>query len=134
MEPITNSQIKAVHVLLSKRGLLDEKEYIIKMLTSNRTGHVTGMTKYEAADLIRYMSKNDPRKGAEDTMRKKIISMAHEMGWHLEGSVKINMDRVNQWCETYGYLHKRLNQYSYAELPGLISQFETVYIKFLKGL
>lgn len=131
---VTLGQISAIHASLNKVGLMDEKRHMIGMFTDGRTQSTKEMTKAEAAELIRYLSKHNPRAGAEDKMRKKILSMAHEMGWHIPDTHKISMARVNEWCVNYGYLHKRLDAYNYAELPKLVGQFETVYVKFLKEL
>ena len=58
-----------------------------------------------------------------DKMRKKIISICHEMGWKLANG-KIDMKRVNEFCEKRGHGKKRLDDYEYKELPLLITQFE----------
>lgn len=130
----TARQKSAIFTLLGRHGLMDEKENIIATFTDGRTTSTKEMTDREAREMIQYLMKHNPRAGAEDKMRKKVLSMAHEMGWRVVGTEKISMARVNQWCITYGYLHKPLDQYSYDELPKLISQFESVYAKFLKGL
>ena len=78
-------------------------------------------------------------------MRGKILSRAHELGWHkkdAKGNVvrdratqkaKIDFDRVNEWCVKYGYLSKKLDKYTYAELPKLLWQFQQYYKQYLKG-
>jgi len=63
------------------------------------------------------------------------------MGWYTsppalssgEGAKrKLDMRRVNNWCLKYGYLHKLLDEYTYEELPKLVTQFEEVYKDMLR--
>jgi hypothetical protein len=68
-----------------------------------------------------------------DRMRKKILSICHEMRMQKEGSTKIDMARVNKLCCERGYLHKDLDKYTRAELPMLITQFERMLRDYLKG-
>jgi hypothetical protein len=79
---------------------------------------------------------NTPAQQA-NTMRKKIIALAHQMGWskiHPGSGNKIaDMQRIDEWCNKYGYLHKRLNQYTIEELPKLVTQYQNLYNSFLKG-
>lgn len=66
-------------------------------------------------------------------MRRKCISICHEMGWKLENG-KIDMRRVDEFCEKRGHGHKKLNFYSEKELPMLITQFEKLLkSKYAKG-
>ncbi|WP_145859076.1 hypothetical protein [Pedobacter suwonensis] len=67
-------------------------------------------------------------------MQRKILSMAHEKGWKLPGG-KINMAKVNGWCMKYGVpVHKPFNDYTVAELPALVTQFEKMYAKHLNAI
>lgn len=102
--------------------------------TSGRSGSSKDLTSDEANALIRHLKQLDPEEVAAEKMRRKIISMAHEMGWRLPGTTRADMQRIDSWCVKYGYLHKKLNQYLPAELPALVTQFEAVYKSFLKGI
>lgn len=129
---ITPSQLRAIHTLLSKQGLRDEKDSIVSSFTAGRTTHSSAMLFDEAAALIGHLKSLDPEDKASDKMRNKILSMAHEMGWRLaprEGEVKgrVDMKRVDNWCLKYGHVKKRLDDYKYNELPKLVSQFDEVY-------
>lgn len=140
-------QIKAIYALLGKHGLREEKESIVGSFTAGRTNSTKAMTKAEAAALIGHLKSLDPTDTRSDKMRNKILSMAHEMNWCLTASPlaspltlskgegekrKVDMAHVNNWCVKSGYLHKPLDEYTYNELPRLVSQFEEVYKSYLK--
>lgn len=136
---LTPNQLRAIHALLKDAGLTDDKESIVDSFSGGRTKHVSELKKGEAAALIGHLKSLDTTTHRADKMRNKILSMAHEMGW--EKSVDknqltkikrpIDMDRVNNWCIKYGYLHKKLDAYNYKELPRLVTQMEGVYKDYL---
>jgi hypothetical protein len=71
-------------------------------------------------------------------MRRKIIAITRSMGWQKNvvqpnGSIiqKADMQRIDEFCKSKGYLHKKLNQYLYNQLPTLVSQFEAVQKSYL---
>ncbi|MBA9078961.1 hypothetical protein [Rufibacter quisquiliarum] len=66
-------------------------------------------------------------------MRKKIISMAHKMRWQIDGT-KVDIARIDAWCRKYGAPAKGFNDYTYNELPKLVTQFGKVYKSYLEGL
>ncbi|MCE9538711.1 MAG: hypothetical protein K8R85_05790, partial [Bacteroidetes bacterium] len=68
-----------------------------------------------------------------DKMRKKILSICHEMNWTNEKG-KINWKMLNDYLLKYGYLHKALNDYKETELPTLVSQFEALLKHFYKKI
>lgn len=121
---------KQLHALLSQTGLMEHKEGLVLCFTCNRTTHSREMTEIEANELIGYLRQQPDR---AEKMRKKILSMAHEMGWHQlkNGRYVIDMSRVDGWMIKFSYLHKSLNSYKYKELPTLVTQFELVYKSFL---
>ena len=136
MQTITGPQLKTIHVLLHKAGMSDkdDKQNAILHFTANRTPSSKAMYKEEARALIEHLKAIDNTAVVDDKMRKKILSMAHEMDWRKAGTVKIDMDRVNNWCVKYGYLHKKLDAYTHKELPKLLTQFEGVYKDFINKL
>lgn len=135
MNTITLTQLKTIHTLFSKAGLKDkdDKKSIIRTYTKERSESSKDLTFKEAAALIGHLKTFDVKDPKADKMRKKILSLAHEMGYKLESGA-IDMNRVNAWTSKYGYLHKPLNSYTYEELPVLVSQFETVYKQFINKL
>ncbi len=120
---------------------MGQKANLVEGLTKGRTDKSSELNNVEANELIRYLRsqlppmRHDGQKVKADKMRKKIISYAWQMNWVLDTMpVKVNMDRVNAWAIKYGYLHKALNEYTYQELPKLVSQFENLYNSYLSGL
>lgn len=128
------AQVTAIYTLLNKHGLRDEKESIVSGFTAGRTDSVRAMSFDEAAALIGHLKGLDQEEAGSDKMKNKILSMAHEMGWRIRGTEKIDMDHVNNWCKSLSYAKKPLDEYSYKELPKLVSQFEEVYKSYLKGI
>lgn len=128
------AQIKAIYTLLGQHNLRDEKESIVKAFSGGRTKSVTNLKLNEAAALIGHLKSLDEYDNRSTKMRNKILSMAHEMRWRKQGTEDIDMDHVNNWCIAKGYLHKKLDDYTYQELPKLVSQFEEVYKSYLKGV
>ncbi len=148
--PITSNQIIIIQTIINKdNNLKAAKEDIIKEASGNRTSSVKELLFTEADSLIKGLKKESSFKKELDKsdpchkMRGKILSHAHTIGWHKKdarGNVirdkatqkpKIDFDRVNEWCTKFGYLHKRLDKYTYAELPTLVSQFEKVVDNYL---
>jgi hypothetical protein len=125
MQTISKPQLITVNTLLSKLGLQARKTDIITGFTGGRSSSSRDMSFNEASALIQHLKGLDPQERKAEVMRRKIISMAHEMGWHLPGGNKIDMRRVDAWCLKYGYRHKKLDGYQYKDLPLLVTQFET---------
>jgi hypothetical protein len=131
--PITISQLTAIHTLLSKHSLKDEKASIVEAFSAGRTTSSKELRFAEAAALIGHLKSLEPTVGGAEKMRNKILSMAHEMNWRHEGTQRVDMDHVNNWCLSRGYIKKKLDDYTYNELPKLVTQFEEVYKSYLKG-
>ena len=128
---------KKIYTLLGIQNLRDEKESIVSTFTGGRTTSVSSMNYNEARALIGHLVSLDPVENSTTKMRNKIISMGYEMRWTKatgSGIHAIDMDHVNNWCISKGYMHKKLDDYTYSELPKLVSQFEEVYKSYLKAL
>ena len=142
MKDITKTQIAAVHVLLDKHGLTDDKANIIKQISNGRTSSTRELKFEEAMRWINAMNNKQPNDSdKKQRMFKHIIAMAHEMGWikkekrvMREGDIKVvNIyDDLHAWVEKYGYLHKPMHKYTYEELPKLVTQFKAVYADKMK--
>lgn len=148
MRSITKQQISAIHALLSKHNLLEEKRQIIAQISNGRTESTTALTWTEAQQWINAMNKGKeykPNPIAEKDKQKMInamIATAHEMGWikkktvaQPDGSLvqKNDYTDLHAWVEKYGYLKKPLKQYTYEELPTLVTAFRKVYFAWLKN-
>lgn len=134
MKTINPNQLKAIHALLGINGLRDEKQNIVSAFTGGRTTHVSEMSSAEAAALIGHLKSLNNTEAGATRMRNKILSMAHEMNWRIEGTKRVSMQHVNNWCTSRSYLKKPLDNYTYNELPKLVSQFEEVYKSHLKAV
>lgn len=143
---ITKAQIKLIHTLLhlyeTLRGFkIDPSEKIefVKECSGGRVTSTTQLTWQEAKKMIEVLQNltcvTDEYQKA-DRMRKLIIHYARQMGWEneAEGKRRADMDRIEGWCIKFGYLHKKLNEYTTQELPRLVTQFQNVYKSFLKAI
>lgn len=120
-------------MLVKELGLdADTKEDMICLHTDGRTTSIRGLTFKEADAVIKLLLGGETAaQSAAAKMRRKIMSMAHEVGWELAGG-KLDMPRLNNWCSKYGYLKKPLDAYTEAELPRLVTQYEGAYYSHLK--
>jgi hypothetical protein len=148
---------KQLHALLTQTNMVAAKPHLVESFTNGRTNSSKDMSHYEAIELVKHLKQmlankqlpnTSPRhitqstiqnsKFKIDKMRKKIIALAHQMGWsaiHPTSGNKIaDTKRINEWCKKYGYLHKELNSYTIDELPKLVTQFENLYKSFLKAI
>jgi hypothetical protein len=130
----STDQIRCISTMLRKLGLDEHKASIISGATDGRTESRGDLQRTEATDLIKYLKGLDPDEVSAEKMRRKIISRAHEMGWRMPGTLRVDMKRLDDWCGKFGYRHKHLNSYTLAELPALVTQFDAVYTSFLKSL
>lgn len=131
--PVT--YIRRMHMLLNKAGLntAGDKKSLALEYSQGKTDKTSDLSLEQYKRLIRDLDTVYGRMDAAAKMRRKIISRAHEMSWYKKqpGKPEIDMDRIDRWCSTYGYLHKPLNDYDVYELPKLVSQFDMVYYDFL---
>ena len=134
---MNNNLNKELYVLLNNTGLMPQKRSLVLGFTTGRSESTRDLTDHEAKDLIKYL-RTQPNKHDEaaDKMRKKIISMAHECGWHnlVDNKWVVDMRHLDMWCQRFSYLKKEFNKYTLAELPALVSQFEKVYKSYLKKI
>jgi hypothetical protein len=143
--PATAKQVGMIKGLMAQLGLLEDSKGYAMQYSNNRTEHIGELTTAEANLLIKNLMPAGKQKPNEhiakaeacNTMRRKIISMAREMGWHqrnADGRLVANMERVEQWCKDYGYLNKGLNAYTFEELPKLVTQMEYALADFRNKL
>lgn len=99
---------------------MPQKETLVLAFSNGRCKSSKELTLQEAGALITHLKSLD----GSHKMRRKIISMAHELGWKIPGTKKIDMDAINEWCKKYGFGKKELNEYTEQELPKLVTQFQ----------
>jgi hypothetical protein len=135
MADITPGQIKIINTIISVRNLKEYKEDMVRAFSDGRVSSTTGLTYAEADALIKHLNADktaDFEKGHK--MRGLILSMAHELHWHIPGTNKIDFKVLNNWCVKFGYLKKKIDAYTYAELPKLVTQFRNMHADFIKKL
>jgi hypothetical protein len=137
MKPITPAQLKLLNTLVSKMHIpKDEKAMMVEGFSDGRCTSSKDLFSSEAIEIIKHLKSFDPEESKATKMRKKIFYYAHEMHWQIkkDGKLLIDPKRVDDWCIKYSYLKKKLDRYTYKELPKLVSQFENVYRHFLKSI
>lgn len=127
----TKQQIKAINAFLAKNGMMEDKAAIVSEATNGRTTHSTELYFDEAKQLLAGFLNQQPQDNGP--MVRKLFAMAHNLQWITEtnqvqpnGSIKPVKDysRLLAWVKKYGYLGKPLKQYTYSEMPKLVTQFE----------
>lgn len=135
----TPDQSKQLHATLARLGMMDSKKDLAFTYSNGRTDSTSELTEFECDQLLRDLRRNlplpkkvqkgDSNQDPADKMRKKILSICHEMGWeNLDGSIDWKV--LNGWLKKYGYLHLPLNAYELDELPQLVTQFENLLKSF----
>ncbi len=132
----TLDQNRRLHALKGELMLDHEVfEDLVYQFTGGRETSSKEMLMEECQAMINHLSLLTKDKGVSpeaaraDKMRKKIISICHEMNLKLD-SGKIDMHRVNYVCQESTYLKKKLDQYTLSELPKLVTQFEQILKSF----
>lgn len=140
-KPASKAQIKAINIILKKLGRFDDKGYMILHLTNCRTCHSSELYFDEASELLQFLNKLQADKKDDKPSKKmmgKLFAMAHEMGWvtvnvtddwergpnYVNVSREYDYSRLYDWVLKYGWKKKPLNDYTYDELPKLVSVFE----------
>lgn len=130
MIPRSLKQNNQLHGLIGRLRIDTEtKQDLVYAYSGGREVSSKGLWYHECQALINCLFART--KGAvwsdsspENKMRRKILSICHEMRWKDEITDNIDWKHLNDWLKKYGYLHKKLNDYTAAELPTLITQFE----------
>lgn len=120
--------------MINKLGLQNAKEELVYSFSDQRTTSRAELSFDEAKALIAHLKRQDPEEKKAEVMRRKIIAYCHQMKRYKPGTAQVDMKWLDGWCVKFGYLHKKLDQYRYSELPALLTQFESVYASFLKEL
>lgn len=138
MKQITLPQLRKINVMISQRKIdAETKASMVFGFSNGRATSTKDLFAEEAILMIKHLEATDPNQPAAEKMRKKLLHMAHSMGWQIkkgDNKIVVDMERVDRWCKTYGYGKKSLNNYSYKELPKLLTQFESVYKKIIHKL
>ncbi|WP_121812770.1 hypothetical protein [Mucilaginibacter kameinonensis] len=131
---MTKDQIKKARTLLAKAGLTEEnKKDLVFSFSDGQTDSLTAMGYEDTQLLFAHLEQLVGQPPSEaDKMKRKIISLAHEMHWEKPGTTKVDMKRVNDWCESM--FSAPLDGLFYLDLVKAVSAFNQVYTKYLKGI
>ena len=130
--PMNYAKYFAIEKDIKQKGFEFDRSELIHQFTAGRKSGLKDLTYFEYAEFLSWISRTLEEKSNQ--MRRKIIALFHKMGYKLEGSDKINMKRVNDWCIKYGHKHVELNAYNYNELCALLTQAEKYYKTFIEAL
>jgi len=134
---MNQAQYRAAYAILNRRGLQQQKENIVAGISGGRTTSMRQLNHDESIALIRYLKEQQPTANDSSKMIGKIFYYCHEMGWtkkNKHGKTVADGQRFDEWAVKHSYLKKKLQAYSYEEMPKLVSQFEQVYKHFLKSI
>lgn len=142
MSNATPQQITAIHCALHAQQLMKHKATIISGVSQGRTVSSKQLTFEEAKFLLADLNKNNTQKEDGQKMRNNIIAMAHEMGWITTKQVVTptglktvnDYSNLDAWMLQYSYQKKKLFNYTYQQLPKLVTQFKAVYEGTLKAI
>lgn len=128
-------QNKTLHGLINKLGISqDMKQEMVFECSHGRTKSSADLSMEECQSLINHLKtiggqvvqvvhmKPKLENTPENRMRRKILSICHEMAWKKDG--KLDWERINGFLLKSGYKHKALGKYTAQELPILVTQFE----------
>ena len=125
MSKVTNAQLSKLHVLLTQLKIMDQKAALVFQFTNYRETSSKEMTKDEATELIRHLSRYD----SSDKMRKKVFALAYEAGiiwgdtWQDK---KMNAAKLNLFLLDRGTVKKELGKMNKEELIKTVSQFQLI--------
>jgi len=148
---VNSGLISRIHILLgivakdtgmSAQEVKEYKVELVKEYTDHRESSTTKLSWKEAKDMIAGLEQRTggswtPEQIQADRRRKRILHYAHEMMWVLpsaKGRLKVDVQRVNGWCISHGYLHKPLNDYTLTELSKLVWQMQQAHEAFLNAV
>ncbi len=128
----TKDQIRAINAIIAKAGQMENKAAIVFEATGGRTTHSSELTAQEAQGVLQSLNRQTSGLNPSLRMINKLFAMANEIGYipitcmvtHKGIVRKKEYSHLHAWVEKYGYLKKPLKEYSHAELPTLVSQFE----------
>lgn len=135
MKTRTIQQHNRLFAMLRKLGIDTEgRAELVHSFSKGRTASSRELSIKEANALLSHLQVmvKDSDKSA-DKMRKKIIHYARLMGWEQQNG-KADMQRLESFILDKGVIKKPLNNFTAKELPQLVSQFESIYKKHLKGI
>lgn len=134
---ITGAQIRIIKTLVGKLGVQDAAA-MVRGFSECRTERVSELTIAEASAMIKQLKSMDPEEVGAEKMRRKLIGLAYTYKALPRSASKAEKEDaikfLNDWCKKYGSPKKALNDYTYNELPTIISQFEKVNVHLMNNI
>lgn len=138
---ITLTTNRRLHAVLRRLGITDRDQIadMVEQATKGRTQSRKELTELEARGLIRKLNETQKDNAVRaQRMRRKIIAMAHELGWQrdnaLTGQRQADIERIDRWLTTYSGPKKPLKELTDAkETSKVVTQFENMYLSIIKG-
>ena len=118
--------------LLNETNQYNRRHDYAYKLSGGRTESTKELNNDEMLGVINELLETFKTGDDGDKMRKKIICIAHQMNWQING--KADMVRINQWCTNCGPYNKPLNKHSVKELGILVSIFDKVYKHYINKI
>lgn len=135
---LSTEQLRCINTIISKRNIAKEdKEVMVQGFTGNRATSSKELTFDEAAALIKHLRDNDPHKASIEKMKGKMMYYAREMGWNkinAKGKQVCDVKAIDNWCLKFGKVKRKLDSYTFDELPTILTQFQFVYKDYLKRI
>ena len=132
MIPRTPEQNTRFYALIAALGIdADQKRDLVYNASKGRITSSAKLDYTEMAELIEHLQSlvnSSPEQQKASKMRKKIMSIFHELNWETKGG-QLDYGRINGWMTKSSYLHKFLNDYTVQELPRLVTQVDTMLKK-----
>jgi hypothetical protein len=134
----TAKQLSAIGAICSRLKVSkDEKEMIVQGFSEGRCTSSKELTVHEALLMLKYLHDRLGDENDKGHMLAKIFSICHELavlqptaGWvkyNGQGKRVADGKRFDEWAVKHSYLKKKLDRYTYKELPKLVTQFELYY-------
>ncbi len=119
----TGELVDKLVALMRRTRTIGEKEALVARHSLCGARRIGEMTHDEAVALHVSLMETDE---AMDRMRKKIIAMAHQLGWkNLDGSGKADYARIDKWMCTYR--QRSMNLQNHAQLAETVTQFTEMF-------
>lgn len=139
----TTKQNARLHYLLNRLHIADMKDMLAHTFSNGRTESTSELSVTECEALINHLAAqlpgHQPAPETADKLRKKILSICHQLGWYrreLDGRLMLNQRtgkpmldyaRIDAFCRSRGKYKKGLNQHTTNELQVLIGQFNALF-------
>ena len=109
MKPITSPQLKKIHTLLNKTGLMNYKSELCFSFSHGRTQSSRELTVIEAKEFIEYLSQKD------DSVRiiRAIWHLSYRMNIIYPGGYdekEMNAAKLDLFCRSKGVVKKAIRE------------------------